>query len=107
MSDKTNAPYPAAWAEIQQGRRRAAIGTWVFAIGLFFWGVLTPSRSPMRYLVLVPVAIGATILVAYLAKFRCPCCGERVMTRGRFAREARLAAGKCSHCGKQIGPVRQ
>ncbi len=106
MSDKMLGPYPVAWARIQQAKRRAAIGTWAFLAFMVLLGMLIPRHSPMRFLMLVPAVIGATALVAYLAKFRCPHCDARIMVRGRLEREARLANGKCSHCGTQIGPFR-
>ena len=105
MSDKVPAPYPVAWARIQQGKRRAAIGTWTFVAGMMLLGLLTPRHSPMRFLVLVPAAVGAMLLFTYLGKFRCPHCGERVMVKGRLFGEASLANGQCSHCGTQIGPL--
>jgi DNA-directed RNA polymerase subunit RPC12/RpoP len=102
MSDKQPAPYPDAWARIQRARSRVNIGLLAF-IGLeLLLQAFVPRHSPRRWLVLVPLLVGAVVMIAYLGRIRCPHCGKGIMLRGR--QPVGLREGKCPHCGTQVGP---
>jgi hypothetical protein len=108
MSDKPPAPYPIAWARIQRAKRRVAVGCFGFVGCILLVDAIVPRHSPIRWLMFVPTVFGLAVMIVYLARIRCPNCGERIMLSGRLSRlgpdSARLSDGKCSHCGTQIGP---
>ena len=91
-------PYLVAWHKIQRAKKVAVLVLVGFvAVELALGWAPPPIRRVAIFLMFF--VVGA-LMMWYLARFRCPHCGERFFVRGR-----RQSSGHkvCKHCGIPVG----
>jgi DNA-directed RNA polymerase subunit RPC12/RpoP len=99
-------PYLVAWDKIRRGEKRAMIGMMalvaVMLAGTLFLRYVSLTPTMVRILAIAPILAGSLSLLAYRARFRCPKCDYRILTRAKTSKPG-FSQGFCANCGTRVG----